>query len=110
LKRINLINPKVSDKSIAVFFASLINVHSVSELCLEKMHLGKMGGEALANLFTNSASKIQSIYAYLFNDNDVICLGKALAINTTINVLHIYISDHNISRSLARTFDMFEQS
>jgi hypothetical protein len=58
LKCINLINPKVSDKSIAVFFASLINVHSVSELCLEKMHLGMMGGEALANLFTNSASKI----------------------------------------------------
>ena len=63
LKRINLINPRVSDKSMSEFFASLINVHSVSELCLEWMHLGKMGGEALANLFTNPASNIQSLYA-----------------------------------------------
>lgn len=100
LDRISIINPKVSDKSMAAFFDSLNNnaIHSVSELCLEMVTLGTMAGEALAKLLNNnSASYMNSLFVNLGNVEDDLCLGKALAVNTALKVLHIDVKYECIS-------------
>ena len=62
-------------------------------------YLGIEECEALGNLLTNSESKLQrlEVCKAQLDDERMICLGNALAINKTLQYLDLYINDESIS-------------
>lgn len=100
-KLININNTNAADdEAISRFFESLSNMHSLSELCLDKTSLGIRGVEGLANLLKHSATKIQSLEvcnAQQLDDERLVCLGNALAVNKTLKHLDLDMINDSIS-------------
>jgi hypothetical protein len=99
MKRINLTNTMASDATAASFFVSLSNVHSLSDLCITKIHLGEVGGDGLAHLLQNSESNLQRLeihYAQL-DDERLVRLGNALTVNKTLKYLDLDLEGFSIS-------------
>ena len=103
LEHICLTKTAVPEAGAAMFIKSLSSLHSLLDLRLEKLYLGKTGTEALADLLSNPTSKIQEL---LLNDtrlgkgkseDGVNCLRKTLSINTNLRTLSVYFGDGNTS-------------
>jgi hypothetical protein len=95
LKRINLTNTEASDETFARLFGSLSNIHSLTELCIKETRLGRLGGEGLGHLLQHSDSNLHrlEIYSAQLDDERLVCLGNALAVNKKLKYLDLDMED-----------------
>ena len=91
LKRIDLTNTEASDEILSRFLISLSTVHSLTELCIKNTHLREVGGDGLTHLLQHSESNLQrlEIYSAQLDDERLVCLGNALAVNKTLKYLDL---------------------
>ena len=101
LEHICLTKSAVPESGAAMFIKSLNRLHNLLDLRLEQFLLQKTGTEALADLLNNPTSKLQELqlkYTRLGNDEaGLICLRKALAMNTTLRNLSLFFGDDDTS-------------
>ena len=101
LEHICLTKAAVPESGAALFIKSLNSLHNLLDLRFDQIYMGKRGTEALADLLSNFTSKLQELqlkYTRLGNDEvGLICLRKALAMNTTLRNLSLFFGDDDTS-------------